>query len=126
MINVIAFIVAAVITVPLLGWYVIYFFTKMMTRRKSYSVKLASDVSAFFFIIAVYFMLDEIWHQSFLWLIAIVILSIAIVYTIIYWKVAEDVHIWKLFRGIWRFNFLLFFFIYFVVAIYGCYVRIIL
>lgn len=126
MVNVIAYIIGAIITFPFIGWYLIYFFTKMMTKRRAYSVKIASDISAIFFIIAVNFMLYEIWHRSYLWLIAIVILSIAIIYTILYWKMAHDVHIWKLFRGIWRFNFLLFFFIYIVVAFYGCYVRIIL
>lgn len=123
--NVIAFFIAAVITLPLLGWYIAYIITVKITKRKSYSVKLASDLSAIIFILAVYFIMAEIWNQSLLWLIFIIILSVAIIFTFIHWKVAGDIHIWKLFRGIWRFNFLLFFILYIALSIYGLILRII-
>ena len=121
--SVIAFVLAILITIPIVGWFLLYIVTVKITKKKAYSVKLASDLSAVIFILSVYFIMYEIWHESFLWLIAIIFLSVASVYTFIYWKISEDLHIGTLLRGIWRFNFLFFFVLYFALSIYGLVVK---
>lgn len=117
--NVLAIIIATIITVPLIGWYFIYITTVKITKKKSYSIRLASDVSAFIFMAAVYFIMLEIWDKSFLWLILIVFFLIAILFTLIHWKKFGDIQVGRLFRGIWRFNFIIFFFSYIGLSIYG-------
>ena len=114
--NVLAIIIATIITVPLIGWYFIYITTVKITKKKSYSIRLASDVSAFIFMAAVYFIMFEIWDKSFLWLILIVFFLIAILFTFIHWKRFGDIQVGRLFRGIWRFNFIIFFFLQFKVS----------
>ncbi|ADC48216.1 MULTISPECIES: DUF3397 domain-containing protein [Alkalihalophilus] len=120
-----AWLLATVITLPLLGWYIFYIVTVKMTKNKSRAIRLASDVSVLFFVAAVYFIILEIWSRSFFWLLLTVFFLVALIFTIIHWKVAEDIHVRKLFKGIWRFNFLLFFFLYLVLSGYGLITRLI-
>jgi hypothetical protein len=51
-------------------------------------------------------------------------ITVAIIFTIIHWKVSEDIHFLKLLKGIWRLNFLLFFTAYFIVSICGLFIHI--
>ncbi|WP_209125472.1 DUF3397 domain-containing protein [Alkalihalobacillus sp. BA299] len=114
-----AWFIATVVTLPIVGWYIVYIITVKITKKKSYSIRLAADISLVFFISAVYFISYEIWNQSFLWVILIAFFVVAICFTIIHWKVANDVHFIRLFRGIWRFNFILFFIVYIMLSTYG-------
>lgn len=117
--NAFVILIATIITIPLIGWYLIYITTVKVTKKKSYSIRLASDISAFLFMAAVYFIMYEIWQRSFLWLILIVFFLIAIIFTFMHWKQFEDIQVGRLFRGIWRFNFIVFFFLYIGLSIYG-------
>ncbi|MFV8827045.1 DUF3397 domain-containing protein [Alkalihalobacterium sp. APHAB7] len=119
-----AWFIATVVTLPIVGWYLVYIITVKITKKKSYSIRLAADISLVFFILAVYFISYEIWKQSFLWIILIVFFAVAICFTIIHWKVAKDVHLVRLFRGIWRFNFILFFLAYILLSTFGFITRI--
>lgn len=123
--SAIAFFLATIITLPLLGWYLIYIITVKITKKKSFSVRLAADLSAILFMASVYFIMLEIWKQSFIWVIFSLFFFVAIFFTVIHWKNAEDIHVWKLFKGIWRFNFILFFLAYFLLSAYGLITRII-
>lgn len=117
--KVISMAVATVITMPFFAWYLAYITTVKITKRKGYAVKLASDLSNILFIAASYFIMYELWHRSFLWLICVIFFSVAIIFTLIHWKIAEDIQVGKLFRGIWRLNFVLFFLFYIILSVYG-------
>ncbi|OLO40787.1 hypothetical protein BTR23_04760 [Alkalihalophilus pseudofirmus] len=123
--NAFAWFIATVVTLPIIGWYLAYIITVKITKKKSYSVRLAADLSLVLFISAVYFISYEIWDQSFLWIILIAFFLVAICFTVVHWKVANDIHFVRLVRGIWRFNFILFFIIYLVISTYGFVLRLI-
>lgn len=122
--SALASVVATFVTVPLLAFYLIYLVSVKTTRNKRISVKRAVDFSACFFIIAVYFIAFEIWAISLFWLILMLFILVAMVFTIIHWKVSEDIHFGKLLKGIWRFNFIIFFFAYLFLSFYGLIVRV--
>jgi hypothetical protein len=122
--NALAWIVATFVTLPIFAFYLVYIISVKTTKNKRKSVKLAVDTSACFFIIAVYFVAYEIWAQSLFWLIIIFIIVVAMIFTIIHWKVSEDIQLGKLLKGIWRFNFLFFVFVYIFLSIYGLFIRV--
>lgn len=122
--NLLVWTLATFITVPILGFYFIYLISIKTTKNKKRSVKLAVDASSILFIFAVYYIAYEIWGMNILWVIITIFIVIAILFTFIHWKVSEDIHLYKLIKGIWRFNFLLFFAAYFLLSMYGLFVRI--
>lgn len=121
--DAIAWIVATFVTLPVFAFYLAYIICVKITKNKKNSLKLAVDSSSCFFIIAVYFIAYEIWSQSLLWLIIIFIIVTAMIFTIIHWKVSEDIQFGKLLKGIWRFNFFLFVFVYIFLSVYGLVIR---
>ncbi len=125
MTNIVAWLLATVVTLPLLGWYLIYIVTVKMTKNKPKSIRLASDGSTIFLMAAVYFILYELSGRSFLWVILAVFFLLAFFFTWAHWKVAGDIHTRKLIKGIWRLNFILFLFFYLILSGYGLITRII-
>lgn len=119
MITAFAWFVATVVTIPIFGWYLIYIITVKLTKRKQQSIRLAVDGSCILFIAAVYFIMYELWQQSFLWIILTLFFLVAIIFTFIHWKITEDIFVSKLLRGIWRTNFIIFFCLYFLLIGYG-------
>lgn len=119
MTNVVAALLATIITLPLLGWYLIYIVTVKITKNKPNSIRLASDGSTIFFMAAVYFILYELWGRSFLWVIFALFFFIAFCFTIAHWRVSGDIHTRKLMKGIWRLNFMIFFVSYLILSTYG-------
>lgn len=123
--SVFAWFVATIVTLPLLGWYLIYIIMVKITKNKSKSIRRASDWSAILFMAAVYFILYELWDRSFLWMIFSVFFLLALLFTWMHWRVSGDIHTRKLLRGIWRLNFMLFLFFYLLLSSYGLITRII-
>ncbi len=119
MVEAFAWILATFITLPILFFYLVYFVTVKMNKNKKRAFRLAVDLSTIFFILATNFIIKEIWDVSLFWVIIVVMLMIAIVFTIIHWKLAEDILLSKMLRGIWRFHFLLFFALYIILSLYG-------
>ncbi|RXI98113.1 DUF3397 domain-containing protein [Anaerobacillus alkaliphilus] len=115
----IAWVVATLVTLPIICFYLIYIISVKTSKNKKKSIKLAVDLSASFFIIAVYYIAYEIWALSLFWVILILIIIVAMIFTVIHWKISEDIQLGKLIKGIWRFNFILFFLAYLVLSIYG-------
>ncbi|OIJ13266.1 hypothetical protein BKP37_12250 [Anaerobacillus alkalilacustris] len=122
--NALAWIVATFVTLPLLAFYFVYIISVKTTKNKRRSIKLAVDVTTILFIFAVYYIAYELWAFSLFWLILIAILIVAIIFTIIHWKLYKDIELKKLIKGIWRLNFLLFLIVYFLLSIYGLFSRI--
>ncbi|WP_347550459.1 DUF3397 domain-containing protein [Pseudalkalibacillus hwajinpoensis] len=123
--HIVSWIVATAVTVPLLAWYIVYIITVKMTRKKKFSFRLAVDLSTVFFILSVHFIAIELFGRSFLWLILLLIISAAVGFTILHWKTKEDIHIRKVIKGAWRFNFLLFSTGYFLLLLIGLVHRIV-
>ncbi|MEK4565427.1 DUF3397 domain-containing protein [Alkalihalobacillus sp. FSL R5-0424] len=117
--STVAALVATVVTIPALGWYLIYISTVKLTKQKRKAVIWASDGSAILFMAAVYYIMSQLWEPTSVWLVLALFLSVAITFTIIYWNVMDDFYAMKLFKGIWRLNFLIFVTIYILLSGYG-------
>ncbi|MFB4162561.1 DUF3397 domain-containing protein [Alteribacillus sp. JSM 102045] len=113
------FMFATILTLPFLAWYIVYIITVKWTKRKGKAVRLAADLSTILFIASVHFLANAIWGESFFWVILIIILLIAAIFTILHYRSREEVEFVKLVKGIWRFNFFLFFSGYLFLCFYG-------
>lgn len=105
--------------VPLLGFIIIFFLYKMITKNSRKSFHLALDLSTILFILSVHFLTMTIWGESFFGLIVIFLILIAMAFVVVHWKVKGEIVLNKVFKGFWRFNFLIFFFAYITLAVYG-------
>lgn len=112
-------IITIFLTVPLLGFFMIYFFTKLITSNTRRSFHKALDYSTFLFIVAVHFLLMTIWGKSFFWLILVILIITAMIFVIIHWRIKGEIIFTKVFKGFWRFNFLLFFLAYISLTVFG-------
>jgi hypothetical protein len=112
-------IITIFLTVPLLGFFIIYVLTKLITKNTRKSFHKALDYSTILFIVAVHFLLITIWGKSFFGLILLVLLVIAMIFVVIHWKLKGEIIFAKVFKGFWRFNFLIFFLAYISLTVFG-------
>lgn len=117
-------IIATFVTIPLLGYIIIFIISKLLTKKHRKSVRIALDVTTLLLIICVHYMIIAIWEKSLLWLILIILLLTASVFVVLHWKIKHEIVLIKVYKGFWRFNFLLFSFLYIVLLIYGLVVRV--
>lgn len=107
------------ITLPILSFILIFIVSKAFTKNRHRSVRHAIDGSTVFFIIAVYFLNETIWGQSFLWLILLVMIFVAMIVSVVHWKWRGEVDFLRIARGTWRLQFLIFSFGYLILLIIG-------
>ncbi|NEU29477.1 DUF3397 domain-containing protein [bacterium LRH843] len=119
MLNLVAWVMATVVTIPPVGWYITYFISVKLMRSKPKAMRAASDYTSILFMAAVYFIMYELWNRSFLWVILAVFFLIALLFTWMHWSVSGDIHTKKLFKGIWRLNFIFFLMVYLLLSGYG-------
>lgn len=119
MISFFSSIIAAFVTIPLLGYLVVFIVCKQVIKQHKKSVHIALDVSTLLFIISVHFLILAIFEQSFLWVIILFLLVLAIIFVLLHWKIKHEINIPLVFKGFWRFNFLLFFTAYIVLTVLG-------
>ncbi|WP_419888568.1 DUF3397 domain-containing protein [Neobacillus niacini] len=112
-------IITIFLTVPLLGFIMIYVLNKLLTNNTRKSFHKALDYSTLLFIVAVHFLLLTIWGKSFFGLILLILLVIAMIFVVIHWKIKGEIILSKVFKGFWRFNFLIFFLAYVSLTIFG-------
>jgi hypothetical protein len=124
MLNIVSFLIATFITVPIVVYILIFMISKVLTKNHRRAVQLALDYSTIFFILSVHFLVLAIWGKSFLWAIFIFIFTCAIIFVIINWKLKGEIVISRCFKGFWRFCFLVFFILYLILTIYGVILRI--
>ncbi|GIN61421.1 hypothetical protein J27TS8_14140 [Robertmurraya siralis] len=117
--NVFSNVAAALITIPILGYIIIFVICKQATKQHRRAVQMALDGSTLLFIISVHYMIMTIWNKSLLWLILILILLIGAAVVLLHWKIKQEIDYHKVFKGFWRFNFLVFFSAYIILLIIG-------
>lgn len=115
---------ATIVTLPIFAMIAFFYIAKLVTRNSKKSFHLAIDASTLFFILAVHFIMIIIWDTSFLSVILTVLLLIATVMVLTHYKIKEEIHFRRLFKGFWRLNFLLFFLAYFSLLTFGIVKRI--
>jgi hypothetical protein len=112
-------IITIFFTLPFLGLIIIYFLYKMITNDSRKSFHKALDYSTILFIIAVHFLLIIITGKTLSWLILIILILIAMVFVVVHWKIKGEIILFKVFKGFWRCNFLIFFIAYIFLTFYG-------
>ncbi|MCA1041085.1 DUF3397 domain-containing protein [Bacillus infantis] len=112
-------VAATLVTVPLLGYLIVFIISKQITGSHKKSVRIALDCSTFLLILSVHFLILAIWERSYLWIIVLFMLFAAVIFTVIHWKIKQEINFQLIFKGFWRFNFLLFFSAYIVLLILG-------
>lgn len=117
--EIFVYIAATLVTIPLIGLYLVYIIAVKTTHNKIFSIKLAVDCTALLFMIAVYFIIFEIWGMKLAWLFILFFLLTAAVFTFLHWRLHEDIHIRKVLKGVWRLQFFVFFCLYFLLMLYG-------
>lgn len=123
MINILSWLIATIVTVPILSVLLIYFISMKITKNKKKSFQRSLDYSTLFFIFSVYYLTYAIWDQSFLWVILLILILIAMLFVFLQWKVKQEIEFRRAFKGFWRFNFLLFSLSYFGLLIFGLFHR---
>ncbi|MGE8204186.1 DUF3397 domain-containing protein [Heyndrickxia sp. NPDC080065] len=111
--------IAIFLIIPFLGYFLSFILVKQVTKNHRKAVSLSIDITTFLLIISVYFFIKAIWGQSFLWLIFLIMLLVALTFVIVYRYLRDEIDYSRLFRGYWRLNFLLFFTAYIILLIYG-------
>ncbi|WP_035186368.1 DUF3397 domain-containing protein [Alteribacter aurantiacus] len=117
--NVVAGVIATLITAPIISMYLVYLVSVKLTRNKVFALKVAVDVSLIFFMLSVHFFILEIWGISLIGYVLALLLLTAIGFTIVHWKMYEDVEFVRIMKGVWRFQFVLFFVLHFVLMFVG-------
>jgi hypothetical protein len=110
---------ALFITLPALLYFIIFIPLKIVTKNKRKAMNAAVNVTTFSLIFSIHFLILAIWNQSLFWVIALFMLITAVSFTILYWRIREEIIYPKVFLGYWRLNFLLFSVIYIGLLLYG-------
>ena len=119
MTEIISFLFATLVTMPFLGYIIFFIICKQITKNHRRSVKLALDCSTLLLVWSVHYLIVTIWEQSYLWVIFLVMIIMAIIFVLIYYKTKQEIVFLAIFKGYWRLNFLLFATAYLVLVIYG-------
>lgn len=112
-------IIATFVTIPLLGYLIVFIICKQITKKHRRSVHIALDITTLLFVFSVHHLILTIWEHNYFWLIILFMLIIAIAFVLVFWKVKKEIDFSRVFRGYWRFNFLLFLMAYVVLTIIG-------
>ncbi|WP_235846901.1 DUF3397 domain-containing protein [Neobacillus soli] len=106
-------------TLPFLGSIMVFSAIKLITKNTRKSVQKSLDYTTVLFIISVHFLIITIWGKSLFWLIILLMILVAMVFVLVHWKVKEEIVLNKVFKGFWRFNFIVFFITYLGLTLYG-------
>ncbi|MFK4998053.1 DUF3397 domain-containing protein [Bacillus sp. N9] len=107
------------IIMPLFLFVIIFKTMKRWLRNGRKARNIAINITTPVLIMSVHFLMMAIWARSLLWLIFLIMLISAVVFTIVYWRYREEIIYSKMMVGYWRLSFLLFSFAYIVLMIYG-------
>jgi hypothetical protein len=124
MVEVLANIIAALVTIPLLGFVLVFFIVKKITKNKKRAMHLAIDWSTLLLIFSVHHSIFVIWQKSFLWLLFLLMVIVAIIFALIHYKTKSEMEYKAIFKGFWRMNFLLFFSAHIFFVMFGMIQRI--
>ncbi|MYL33038.1 DUF3397 family protein [Pontibacillus yanchengensis] len=119
MTQVVAYILAAIITLPIPMTFVIYFFARKILKNKKRSLHVTVNIMTFFYILAVNATIFVIFEQSWFSYIFILLIVLLSMFVVLQWKYKEEVVFKSAWKGFWRFSFLLFSFAYIGLTIYG-------
>ncbi|MFT4416117.1 DUF3397 domain-containing protein [Fredinandcohnia humi] len=124
MVSFFAGIAATIVTIPLLGFILIYFISRAIVKNNRKSFFLSVDITTAFFIIAVHYLLLVIVGKNMLWLIILLLLLSILLFAYINWRKNQEIQTVKTLKRFWRFTFLLSLCTYFLLLVIGLIQRI--
>lgn len=124
MLEFLSWIAASFVTIPLISYILVFTVVKGVTKNHRLAVNWALDICTLFLIFAVHVMISVIWNHSYLWVILLILIGIAILFVMVHWYTKEEFRVGRALRGFWRFNFLLFISAYLLLMIYGLVMRV--
>jgi hypothetical protein len=119
MMTILTSVISIFFTVPVLGFIVVFFLSKLLTKNSRKSVHIALDYTTVLFIISVHFLLVTILGKSYFWLIILIIIMSGMIFSVVHWKIKGEIIFNKVLKGVWRFNFLFFFIVYIALTLFG-------
>lgn len=122
---VVSWVVATLVTLPIIGYIIAFIVAKKWTKNHRRSVQMAMDLSTIFFIVSVHYLILAIWDQHLFWMILLMVLAIGCSVVIVHYKKNQEIVFEKVLKGFWRLNFMCFFCVYALLFIYGVISRIV-
>lgn len=124
MINFFAGIAATFVTVPVLGFILVYLISRFIMKSNRKSFFLSVDITTVFFLIAVHYLLLVIVGKSMLWLIILILVFSILLTGFVTWRKSHEIDTVKVLKKSWRFVFLASTFAYFLLLLIGLVQRI--
>lgn len=122
---VVSWVVATLVTLPIIGYIIVFIVAKKWTKNHRRSVQMAMDLSTIFFIVSVHYLILAIWDKHLFWMILLMVLAIACSVVVVHYKMNQEIVFEKVLKGFWRLNFMCFFCVYSFLFIYGVISRIV-
>lgn len=117
--NIVIDFIAFIISAPIIVTVVMYYLILKVYGKKQKALHSTVNGTTILYIIAVNTLLFIIWGQTFYgWIILFLCLTFSLI-IFIQWKIVAEVEISKAFKLLWRFSFLLFFFLYLFLMVVG-------
>lgn len=123
--HIFAYILAIVITFPIVVTVVLYYICKKIYRHPKKALHVSIAYSTLFYIVSVMIMLNQIFESSYSGIIVIFLLVTLMSFVLLQWKLTEEIifkRAWKLF---WRSMFLVFLVAYIMIGLTGIILNII-
>ena len=112
-------IVGFFILVPFLPMFISRKILNRFVKNKRKAKRIAFEIATPFFLLAIYALLDVIYDVKILWIIFLIILILAMITTVVQWKINDEVQIMKIARSTIRIVFPISFFVYIILMCNG-------
>ncbi|MBM7692373.1 quinol-cytochrome oxidoreductase complex cytochrome b subunit [Peribacillus deserti] len=119
MTQIVSVFAATLITVPILSYLLTFIVAKQITKSHRKSVHISADFATLFFMLSVHYMIKTIWNISLFWVLILFLLLVAVSVSILNYKYREEIDFFRVLKGFWRINFILFIVFYMILTIYG-------
>ncbi|RCW70811.1 DUF3397 domain-containing protein [Saliterribacillus persicus] len=117
--NLLAYLLAFILTFPLIITIVLYYIGKLKFNKKWKAIHFATDWTTILYIFSVSIACYIIFEKSYIGIIIIILILLFILFLIVQWKTKTEVILRRVWKPFWKTCFLLFFVLYFILIIYG-------
>jgi Protein of unknown function (DUF3397) len=119
MVDFVLFVFAFFITIPIVATVVLYYILKFFYGNPIKAFHKAINWTTLLYIIAVDVLLTYLFKGSYIGYIIVLLLLLLTLLITIQWKRHTEIMIQKAMKLLWRLSFLIFFFLYIVLVVYG-------
>lgn len=121
--NLVSTVIALLATIPYITFFLCFLVLRNITKRATFSTKMAADFSTVFFLLSVNGILFMIFNQNFLVWMIVLFLFFTIIILIFQWKVDSEIQVLRAIRIVWRFGFIIGAIGYLILTPVGIYVN---